>query len=125
MVCGQALSHCVNFTLRDIISHWRGDLSRLVLLEDGTICSNTCIPINSTYSLGSSSVGGYAQVGKTLISDMLSIGVVVSTTITAFPNFVHGTEDFEEVSNLVYALFGDAYHKHLMILGFCFTISAY
>lgn len=41
IVCGQALSHAVNFTMRDLIKHWRGDMSQLVLLEDGKSFSNT------------------------------------------------------------------------------------
>lgn len=35
LICGQALSHCVNFTLRDIVKHWRGEMSKIVLLMDG------------------------------------------------------------------------------------------
>lgn len=35
MVCGQALSHCVNFTVRDIVDNWRGENSKIVLLADG------------------------------------------------------------------------------------------
>lgn len=46
IVCGQALSHCVNYTLDDIMRHWQGDLSKIVLLEDG---SNTLLPILILY----------------------------------------------------------------------------
>ena len=35
VVCGQALSHCVNFTVRDIVDNWRGENSKIVLLKDG------------------------------------------------------------------------------------------
>ena len=35
IVCGQAMSHCVNFTLRDILKHWDGDRARLMLLQNG------------------------------------------------------------------------------------------
>jgi nicotinamidase-related amidase len=38
-VCGQALSHCVAFTLRDIIQDWPAtpeDRARISLLTDGT-----------------------------------------------------------------------------------------
>ena len=36
VVCGQALSHCVNQTVRDIISRWNPDnFGNIYLLEDG------------------------------------------------------------------------------------------
>lgn len=35
VVAGEALSHCVNFTMRDIVKHWHHSKSRLVLLKDG------------------------------------------------------------------------------------------
>lgn len=45
IVCGQALSHCVNFTVRDIVDNWRGENAKIVVLEDGRyivyyICSD-------------------------------------------------------------------------------------
>ena len=37
IICGQALSHCVNYTTRDILKHWipTRNPSDLVLLLDG------------------------------------------------------------------------------------------
>jgi hypothetical protein len=36
IVCGQALSHCVNFTFCDILDTWpEAERARLVLLTDG------------------------------------------------------------------------------------------
>ena len=35
-MCGQAMSHCLNYTLRDLIKHWSGDIGRIVLLVDGS-----------------------------------------------------------------------------------------
>lgn len=35
LICGQALSHCVNYTTRDIIDHWDKSPASLVLLTDG------------------------------------------------------------------------------------------
>jgi len=38
IICGQALSHCVNYTVRDILNFWHHDsVSKLVLVEDGNI----------------------------------------------------------------------------------------
>jgi nicotinamidase/pyrazinamidase len=34
IMCGQALSHCVNFTVRDIIARWKGSKSALIVLTD-------------------------------------------------------------------------------------------
>jgi nicotinamidase/pyrazinamidase len=34
IICGQALSHCVNFTARDIEKHWVGNKDRIILLKD-------------------------------------------------------------------------------------------
>lgn len=39
LVCGQAMSHTVNYTLQDLTHHWPGDKKRLVLLKDGKSCS--------------------------------------------------------------------------------------
>lgn len=36
IVCGQAMSHCVNYTLRDIVQNWPKDrISQITLLTDG------------------------------------------------------------------------------------------
>lgn len=37
-MCGQALSHCVNFTVRHIVAHWqeiKKPLKNMYILEDG------------------------------------------------------------------------------------------
>lgn len=67
VVCGQALSHCVNFTVRDIVDDWieRGkDTRRLVLLTDGM-----------------SSVGTFEKAGDKFLLDMRDKGVTLSTTL--------------------------------------------
>ena len=45
IVCGQALSHTVNFTMRDLLLHWPGDKARLSLLTDGKAMSD-CLSRN-------------------------------------------------------------------------------
>jgi nicotinamidase/pyrazinamidase len=50
IIAGEALSHCVNFTARDILSHWVGDKRRIVVLTD---CS--------------SPVGGFQQAAEEFI----------------------------------------------------------
>jgi nicotinamidase/pyrazinamidase len=66
VLCGQALSHCVNYTLRDIAAHFV-DKSRLFLLKDG------CSP-----------VGGFEDAGEQFVDDMRLLGVNVTTTRELF-----------------------------------------
>ncbi len=62
VICaGQALSHCVNFTCRDLMDNWKGDPAAVVLLED---CS--------------SSVAGFENEGKTFLNDMMKMGVTIT-----------------------------------------------
>jgi nicotinamidase-related amidase len=63
VVCGQARSHCVNYTVRDILANWVGDKSRIILIEDAM-----------------NDVDNYKVVGERFISDMRRLGVTVMTT---------------------------------------------
>lgn len=68
LVCGQALSHCVNFTLRDLADAWPKDrMKDLVLLEDGA-----------------SSVPSFEEAGAKLITDMKARGLTVCKVADAF-----------------------------------------
>jgi nicotinamidase/pyrazinamidase len=59
LVCGQALSHCVNYTMRDIVRNWPiSKLKNICLLED---CTST--------------VSGFENAAQTFVSDMIHIGV--------------------------------------------------
>mmetsp|Transcript_10619 Transcript_10619/g.12775 ORF Transcript_10619/g.12775 Transcript_10619/m.12775 type:complete len:489 (+) Transcript_10619:252-1718(+) len=62
LICGQALSHCVNYTTRDLVSEW-GDkpMSALVILQDA-----------------SSPVAGFQKDGEKFISDMKDKGLAVA-----------------------------------------------
>mmetsp|Transcript_20476 Transcript_20476/g.46483 ORF Transcript_20476/g.46483 Transcript_20476/m.46483 type:complete len:286 (-) Transcript_20476:151-1008(-) len=61
LICGQALSHCVNFTMRDIAKKWPdGEMERLCLLTD---CA--------------SSVPGFEASGEKFVQDMLVLGAQV------------------------------------------------
>mmetsp|Transcript_16086 Transcript_16086/g.61358 ORF Transcript_16086/g.61358 Transcript_16086/m.61358 type:complete len:106 (-) Transcript_16086:415-732(-) len=62
LVCGQAMSHCVNFTLRDIVGHVEGaDVSKFVLLRDGA-----------------SAVPGFEEQATAFVADMEAKGVQIS-----------------------------------------------
>lgn len=66
VVCGQALSHCVNYTVRDIVEHWPEDeVGKLTLLSD---CA--------------SAVPGFEEAGELFVSDMRAAGVNVETSET-------------------------------------------
>ena len=64
IICGQALSHCVNYTIRDIISHWPKDkMDNIIILKD---CSST--------------IPGFESVSDELLKEMIDLGVRVETT---------------------------------------------
>ena len=59
VICGQALSHCVNYTVRDVAHHWPDEkMSTLTILTD--CCS---------------SVPGFEAAGEEFVSDMKELGV--------------------------------------------------
>mmetsp|Transcript_8769 Transcript_8769/g.13508 ORF Transcript_8769/g.13508 Transcript_8769/m.13508 type:complete len:223 (-) Transcript_8769:2222-2890(-) len=69
MVAGQAMSHCVNYTLRDIVEHWpqrpRGEITLLI----------DC----------ASAVPGFEAAAEQFQKDMEAAGVVLSSISEAFP----------------------------------------
>lgn len=66
VMCGQAMSHCVNYTVRDIAEHWDKDkMDRLVILKD---CA--------------SSVPGFEEAGDKFLSDMKDAGLTIETSET-------------------------------------------
>jgi nicotinamidase-related amidase len=68
IVCGQAMSHCVNYTLRDIVDHWpQEDRAKIILATD--CCS---------------AVPGFEDAAKTFQEDMKEAGITLSTVDRAF-----------------------------------------
>ena len=64
IVCGQALSHCVAFSTRDLLSRWpKGQESRIVLLTD---CA--------------SPVPTFEDAAKEFVEEMKNAGVTVTTS---------------------------------------------
>eukprot|EP00571_Detonula_confervacea_P001902 CAMPEP_0172319108 /NCGR_PEP_ID=MMETSP1058-20130122/36804_1 /TAXON_ID=83371 /ORGANISM="Detonula confervacea, Strain CCMP 353" /LENGTH=246 /DNA_ID=CAMNT_0013034071 /DNA_START=136 /DNA_END=876 /DNA_ORIENTATION=- len=64
VMCGQALSHCVNYTVRDIVDHWpKDEMSKLTVLKD---CA--------------SSVPGFEESGEFFLNDMKEAGVNIETS---------------------------------------------
>lgn len=61
------MSHCVNYTLRDLIKHWGADLSRLILLKDGA-----------------SPVFGFDKAAEEVVEFARQQGVKIRTTEQAF-----------------------------------------
>ena len=79
IICGQARSHVVKFTLLDILNNWTGDTSRLCLLEDG--CS---------------SARGFEKQGQDFLDDMVIKGVKVLKCNEVFSkkNFIDVEDNF-------------------------------
>jgi len=65
-VAGEALSHCVANTIRDLVGPLGGDLSRLVLIRDAT-----------------SSVPGFEALGQAFLEEMAALGMKLESS-TAF-----------------------------------------
>mmetsp|Transcript_4359 Transcript_4359/g.11979 ORF Transcript_4359/g.11979 Transcript_4359/m.11979 type:complete len:313 (-) Transcript_4359:127-1065(-) len=60
-VCGQAMSHCVNYTVRDLVEHWpAGSVDQVGILTD---CA--------------SAVPGFEAAAETFLQDMKAKGVVL------------------------------------------------
>lgn len=66
VVCGQALSHCVNFTVRDIANR---------LIENGQSPSMIYLLVDA-----SSPVMGFEKAGEDFVRDMKESGVHITTT---------------------------------------------
>jgi len=65
--CGQAMSHCVNHSVRDLLSGWpKGRSSDIILLEDGA-----------------SAVTGFEADAKKFVKDMKDAGLTVCKTLEA------------------------------------------
>lgn len=72
IVCGQALTHCVCWTVYDILTDWRAhgcDVSVMYLLRDGTS------PV---------SVGDFPAKGEAFKKQISELGVKISSTLEAF-----------------------------------------
>lgn len=68
VICGQAMSHCVNYTTRSIIERWPKDkLGNITLLTD---CS--------------SSVPGFEAAGKSFVDEMVELGINVTVSTNLF-----------------------------------------
>lgn len=62
LVCGQALSHCVNFTVRDLVEIYK-DLGSITILRDCT-----------------SAVPGFEETGRAFLAEMEAKGVRVESS---------------------------------------------
>jgi nicotinamidase/pyrazinamidase len=68
LISGEALSHCVANTIRDVAAEFSADqIKKFVLLEDA-----------------SSSVGGFEALGKQFVEDMVKMGMQIARTDTFF-----------------------------------------
>lgn len=93
VVCGQALSHCVNYTTRDVLKNWTGrNPADIILLSDckylsvyvPILCFYKCLP----NSIGATSVSGFEESGVKFIEDMVQAGVTVSVSTIALDSYL-------------------------------------
>lgn len=79
LVCGQAMSHCVNYTLRDIVKHWTtpDDDSNKKSNDQIVLLTDCC-----------SSVPGFESVGDTFQQEMKNAGVRLLTSVDVVSNNV-------------------------------------
>jgi nicotinamidase/pyrazinamidase len=84
IVCGQALSHCVNFTVRDIVARWKDenkDCTRMILLSDGnSFRLNAAVIVTCFALVGSSAVSGFEQSASSFVSFCEENGIRVINT---------------------------------------------
>jgi nicotinamidase/pyrazinamidase len=73
LVCGEAKSHCVNYTTRDIAKHWHKEKNRICILTDG--CSSVPGPL-------------FEAQGEKFLKDMEKDGCTLTTTQEAFDLFI-------------------------------------
>lgn len=79
VICGQALSHCVNYTVRDIVSQWSSTTAED---NNNSIGNHRNITILKDCM---SSVPGFEEVGMKFLQDMMELGVNVETSDTFVP----------------------------------------
>ena len=89
LVCGQALSHCVNSTFTDILSTYPvSQRKNLVLLTDGTfpLFSFCCcvVVLCDVITVACSSVGGFEANGSEFVTRIKAAGCKTSTTTACF-----------------------------------------
>ena len=96
------MSHCVNYTVRDIVDRWTGDMADIIILQDGTEKSPLVIRLaglhitilhlvilgnfNMNINTGSSPVNteqGH-RAKDTFLKDMRTVGVTMSHTNRVF-----------------------------------------
>jgi len=82
LVCGQALSHCVNYTVRDLVQ--RGTMA--AMLADPSKKQDAENILKRVHLLrdGASSVGGFEESGEAFVEDMRSLGVSIQQEMAEF-----------------------------------------
>jgi hypothetical protein len=82
LICGQALSHCVNYSTLDLINHWEPrEFSDLYIVTDGKnmrACTSSNLKLLFFCGLGTSSVAGFERTGQQFLQDMTKKGVIVT-----------------------------------------------
>jgi len=83
LVCGQALSHCVNYTVRDLVA--QGTMA--ARLDDPSTKEEAQKILKRVHLLrdGASSVGGFEESGEAFVEDMRELGVDIVQEMKTIP----------------------------------------
>lgn len=86
VVCGQAMSHCVNYTTRDILREWDPrNTSDIIILTDGKSTVGVIIAVyDVVYFVGASPVYGCEKDSSQFLEEMKFSGLSMSTTTKLF-----------------------------------------
>lgn len=80
LVCGQALSHCVNYTVRDIVKHWYGKVYKNQIEEGASKnCKKPNTMIENIFIIrdATSPVEHFEKAGEDFVKDMTKAGLKI------------------------------------------------
>lgn len=82
LVCGQALSHCVNYTVRDLVS--QGTMAAMLENPSKKEAAEKILTRVHVLRDGASSVGGFEESGEAFVEDMRALGVSIQQNMADF-----------------------------------------
>lgn len=84
LVCGQASSHCVNFSARDLAAAWKRTTAGGAALEDDEMAQRRRMGSLVLLKDGMSPVAGFEKQASEFLDEMAGMGISVRTCAEAF-----------------------------------------